>query len=167
MSDSPSDSQSWQDRPDGQAMPPVGDTLKTLRETRGLTLSEVSSRIKYSSVQLGYLECGDWARLPDGVPLRGLVRNYARFLEADVDAVLRLLDGAVGAARPRLTVSSAGMRRAIPPADMTPRGEPAHRTWAWVLLILVLFCVIGLYAINRGWVPDQWLVLDWLKALRQ
>lgn len=166
MSDSPRDSLQWRDRADDQALP-VGDTLKALRETRGLTLTEVSARIKYSAVQLGHLESGDWARLPDGVPLRGLVRNYARFLEADVDTVLRLLDDAVGSTRPRPAVASMSTRRTMPQADMTPRGEPAHRTWAWLLLILVLFCVIGLYAVNRGWVPEQWLVFEWLKALRQ
>ena len=145
----------------------LGDALRALRETRGLSLSEVSARIKYSAVQIGYLEAGDWARLPDGVPLRGLVRNYARFLETDVDAALKLLDDAVGPTRPRPGVTALGARRALQQADMTPKGEPAHRTWAWLLLLLVLFCVVGVYAVNRGWVPDQWLVFDWLKALRQ
>jgi cytoskeletal protein RodZ len=144
----------------------VGDTLKSLREAKGLTLPDVSARIKYSALQLGYLESCDWGRLPEGVPLRGLVRNYARFLEADVDAVLRLLDDAVGSTRPRPTVTALGARRALQQADLKPAGEPAHRTWAWLVLILVLFCVVGLYAINRGWVPDQWLIFDWLKALR-
>ncbi|MFC4299361.1 MAG: helix-turn-helix domain-containing protein [Castellaniella sp.] len=144
----------------------LGDALKAMRETRGLSLSEVSARIKYSAVQLGYLEACDWSRLPDGVPLRGLVRNYARFLGTDVDAALKLLDDAVGPTRPRPAVTPLGARRALQQADMSPKGEPAHRTWAWLLLILVLFCVVGVYAINRGWVPEQWLVFDWLKALR-
>lgn len=146
----------------------VGEILKRLRETRGLTLPEVSARIKYSAVQLGYLESCDWDRLPGGVPLRGLVRNYARFLDADADTLLRLLDEAVGSTRPLSTVNSntSGGRRAIPQADMSPRGEPAHRTWAWLLLLLVLLAVAGGYAINRGWIPDEWLIFDWLKALR-
>lgn len=144
----------------------VGETLRALRETRGLTLSEVSARIKYSAVQLGHLESCSWDKLPDGVPLRGLVRNYARFLGADVNGILRALDGAVGSTRPRPTVTALGARRALQQADLTPAGEPAHRTWAWLLLILILFCAVGFYAIDRGWVPDQWLIFDWLKALR-
>ena len=156
-----------QDDAQGQETLTLGDALRTMRETRGLSLSEVSARINYSAVQLGYLESCDWARLPDGVPLRGLVRNYARFLETDVDAALKLLDDAVGPTRPRPAVSTLGARRALQQADMTPKGEPAHRTWAWLLLLLVLFCVVGIYAVNRGWVPEQWLVFDWLKALRQ
>ncbi|MGB6242015.1 MAG: helix-turn-helix domain-containing protein [Castellaniella sp.] len=165
MSESLRDNLMRQEAPSTEVLS-VGETLKQLRETRGLTLAEVSTRIKYSAVQLGYLEAADWARLPDGVPLRGLVRNYARFLEADVDAVLRLLDQAVGSTRPQPTVTALGARRALQQADMNPKGEPAHRTWAWLLLILVLFGVIGVYAVNRGWVPEQWLIFDWLKALR-
>ena len=144
----------------------VGIALKELREARGLSLAEVSSRIKYSAVQLGHLESQHWDRLPEGVPLRGLVRNYARYLDADVDALLRLLDDEVGPTRPPPTpilVSSSPMAS----ADMPIRSEPPRRTWIWLLLILILLCVAGVYAIDRGWVPDEWLVFDWLKALRQ
>ncbi|WP_269498422.1 helix-turn-helix domain-containing protein [Castellaniella sp. S9] len=144
----------------------IGEALRRMREARGFTLQEVSARIKYSAVQLGYLEAHEWARLPGGVPLRGLVRNYARFLDADVEAMLRLLDDEVGPTRPSPTVASLGASQTLRAADMAPKGEPAHRTWSWLLLILVLLCVAGLYAINRGWVPDEWLIFDWLKALK-
>ena len=167
MSETPPDGALRQDTAQDPQVLSLGDALRAMRETRGLSLSEVSARVKYSAVQLGYLESCDWSRLPDGVPLRGLVRNYARFLGTDVDAALKLLDDAVGPTQPRPAVMAMGARRTLQQADMTPKGEPAHRTWAWLLLILVLFCVVGVYAINRGWVPDEWLVFDWLKALRQ
>lgn len=144
----------------------VGDTLRALREARGLSLSDVSARVKYSASQLRYLESGAWDRLPQGVPLRGLVHNYARFIGADVDALLRELDAVVGSTRPRPTVTALGARRALQQADLVAAGEPAHRTWAWLFGILVLLCVAGFYAIQRGWIPDQWLIFDWLKALR-
>ncbi len=151
----------------GQGTLSVGQTLKSMRESRGLALGDVSARLKYSVAQLRHLEAGDWARLPEGVPLRGLVRNYARFLQTDVDLVLRLLDDAVGPTGPRPTVMDLSDRRALQQADLTPKGEPAHRTWAWLLLILLLFGAAGWYAVSRGWIPDGWLIFDWLKALRQ
>lgn len=167
MSEISLDEKQRQDATAGHEGLSLGDALRTMRETRGLSLFEVSARIKYSAVQLGHLEASDWSRLPEGVPLRGLVRNYARFLETDVDAALALLDNAVGSTRPRPAASALGARRVLQHVDMTPRGEPPHHTWAWLLLILVLFCVIGVYAVSRGWVPEQWLIFDWLKALRQ
>src|SRR5690606_20232824 len=112
--------------------------------------ADVSARIKYSPSQLGHLEACAWDRLPQGVPLRGLVRNYARFIGADVDALLRELDAVVGSTRPHPTVSALGARRALQQADLAPAGEPAHRTWAWLLGILVLLCIAGFYAIDRG-----------------
>lgn len=144
----------------------IGKALQAMREAHHLTLADVSARIKYSASQLGHLEAGHWDRLPGGVPLRGLVRNYARFLDADVDAMLRLLDDAVGPTRPQPTVTSLGAHRALQQADVLAKGEPAHRTWAWLVVLLVLAFGLGWYAINRGWVPDEWLVFDWLKTLR-
>ncbi|MBV6271603.1 helix-turn-helix domain-containing protein [Alcaligenaceae bacterium CGII-47] len=141
-----------------------GAALKAMREARGLSLSEVSSRIKYSAVQLGFLESEQWSRLPEGVPLRGLVRNYARFLDTDVDAVLRLLDNEVGPTHAYASVSS--NQRALPQTGLAAGGEPVRRTWIWLLLILILLGVAGLYAINRGWVPEDWLIFDWLKAIK-
>ncbi|HEX7386175.1 MAG TPA: helix-turn-helix transcriptional regulator [Castellaniella sp.] len=165
MSDLPNDGLN---RPDAGGAPQgsLGDALKALREARGLTLAEASARTKYSALQLGYLEACSWDRLPHGVPLRGLVRNYVRYLQGDVEASLKQLDDTVGPTGPQPTVTALSARRALQQADITPAGEPAHRTWAWLLLILILFCVVGFYAIDRGWVPDQWLIFDWLKALR-
>lgn len=150
---------------DGQASSGPGTALRAMREARGLSLSEVSARIKYSAVQLGFLESEQWARLPEGVPLRGLVRNYARFLETDVDAILRLLDDEVGAVRVYPSVSL--NQRPLPQTGLPVHGEPVRRTWAWLLLILILLGVAGLYAVNRGWVPETWLIFDWLKAIKQ
>lgn len=144
----------------------LGTALKSLREARGLSLGDVSARIKYSASQLRHLESQEWDQLPSGVPLRGLVRNYARFLEADPEALLSLLDEAVGPTRPGPAVTAMPARRALQQAEVMPRGEPAHRTWAWLLAILVLIGILGWYAIDRGWIPEDWLIFDWLKALR-
>jgi hypothetical protein len=53
------------------------------------------------------------------------------------------------------------------PADLPLQAEPVHRPWGWLLIILILLFVAGFYAIERGWVPDSWLVFDWLKSLKK
>uniref|UniRef100_UPI0033418E0C helix-turn-helix domain-containing protein n=1 Tax=Castellaniella defragrans TaxID=75697 RepID=UPI0033418E0C len=150
--------------PEG-ALHGIGETLKRMREAKGLSLPEVSARIKYSALQLGYLEAQEWTRLPEGVPLRGLVRNYARFLGADVDVMLRLLEGEVGSARPSPVAAMPGGAQTSRVVNIPLRSEPARRTWIWLLLILVLLCVAGLlYVVNRGSAPGEWLFFDWFKA---
>src|SRR5690606_5877249 len=73
----------------------LGNTLKALREAKRLRLQEVSARLKFSVRQLEALEDEDWSRLPAGMPLKGMVRNYGRFLEADSDALLVMLENQV------------------------------------------------------------------------
>jgi cytoskeletal protein RodZ len=142
----------------------VGATLKSLRHARHLSLNDVSARLKFSSRQLQALENEDWASLPGGVSLRGLVKNYGRFLQADVDSLLVMLDNQVGSTAPRpAIVQSSG---APVPADLAIQAEPVSRPWGWFVVIFVLLVVAGFYAIERGWIPESWLVFDWLKALK-
>lgn len=142
----------------------LGPTLKALREARRLSLGEVSARLKFSSRQLQALENEDWGRLPSGVSLRGLVKNYGRFLNADVQALLTMLDNQVGSTAPRpALVQSSG---APTTADLAIQAEPVSRPWGWYVVIFVLLVVAGFYAIERGWIPESWLIFDWLKALR-
>ncbi|OYV47749.1 MAG: hypothetical protein B7X10_04125, partial [Burkholderiales bacterium 21-58-4] len=61
----------------------LGSTLKALREAKELSLGDVSARLKYSGRQIEALESEQWDSLPTGVSLRGLVRNYGRFLDAN------------------------------------------------------------------------------------
>ncbi|MAK55720.1 MAG: hypothetical protein CML17_07750, partial [Pusillimonas sp.] len=81
----------------------IGSAFKTLRQSKRITLSEASGRIKFSTRQIQALENEEWEHLPTGVPLRGMVKNYARFLEADVDAMMVMLESQVSSAAPPRT----------------------------------------------------------------
>ncbi len=151
--------------PAGMAAMGVGATLRHLREAKGYSPAEVSARLKFSTRQLEALETEQWDRLPGGMSLRGFVKNYGRFLDADVDALLVMLDGQVGNTAPKpVSISSAN---SLGPADLSIQGEPVHRPWGWIIVILILLFVAGFYAIERGWVPDSWLIFDWLKSLKK
>lgn len=151
---------------DAQSAPSgVGATLRSLREAKRLSPAEVSARLKFTNRQLDALETEQWDRLPSGVSLRGFVKNYGRYLEADVDALLIMLDNQVGpTSMPRVAVSNAA---SLGPSDLPLQGEPTHRPWGWFVIILILLFVAGFYAVERGWVPDSWLVFDWLKSLKK
>lgn len=157
-----------QDGPESDALASagVGATLRSMREARRISVSEVSQRLKFSVRQIEALESEDWGRLPVGVPLRGFVRNYARYLEADVDSVLVLLDNQIGPTAPPSIMSAAN----IPPAagadaEMPMAVEPSPRPWGWFFIILAILIIAAFYAIDRGWVPESWLIFDWLKDI--
>lgn len=144
----------------------LGASLRAMRHARGCSLADASTRLKYSVRQLQALENEEWSRLPQGVLLRGQVKNYARFLDADVDALLVMLDNQVET-QPTLPVSAPVKRAAFNEAELPLHSEGGSRSWGWLLVILALLVVAGVYAVDRGWVPDSWLVFDWLKALKQ
>lgn len=143
----------------------VGPTLRGLREAKRLSPGEVSARLKFSGRQLEALETEQWDKLPGGMSLRGFVKNYGRFLGADVDALLTMLENQVGVAGPKpMPISSA---HSLGPADMPGQAEAPQRPWGWLIIILILLFIASFYAIERGWVPDSWLIFDWLKALKK
>lgn len=144
----------------------VGEVLTQLRESRGLSVSDVSRRLKYSEAQLRALEMAQFAQLPTGAALRGMVRNYARFMKVDEQAVLAVLDKQAGTAP-------------MPPIPRQIKGswasadtplyaeEPRQRAWGWGVVIALLLFVAAFYALDRGWIPESWLLFDWLKELRK
>ncbi len=70
---------------------PAGQSLAAERERQGLSRVEMAQRLHMSAGQVEALETGEYSRLPKGPFLRGFVRNYARALGLDVDAVLAQL----------------------------------------------------------------------------
>ncbi|HBG74182.1 MAG: hypothetical protein A2X25_03940 [Chloroflexi bacterium GWB2_49_20] len=72
----------------------IGEQLRLQREALGLSLNEVE---KHSHVLRRYLEsieAGDFENLPSSVQARGMLINYARFLEIDLEEILlRFADG--------------------------------------------------------------------------
>jgi len=140
----------------------LGATLRALRQARQVELGEVSARLKFSVRQLQALEDEDWATLPSGLPLRGMVKNYGRFLETDTAALLVMLDAQTGAvsAQPAHVETPASLAD----ADASSYARHGGKPWVWMLLILVVLIAVCTYAVERGWVPESWLVFDWLRA---
>jgi cytoskeletal protein RodZ len=143
----------------------IGATLRTLREARGVSPAAAADRLKFTVRQVDALESEKWDDLPAGAPLRGFIRNYARFLEADADALLSMLDTQEGFSGTRHAAMSIG--GSLSPRQLPMQGEPAQRPWGWFVIIVLLLLVAGFYAVERGWVPDSWLIFDWLKSLKK
>lgn len=66
----------------------IGRQLAQRRQALGLSLDEVEHHIKVRSANLLALEEGRISDLPSPVQARGMLSNYATFLDLNVDAVL-------------------------------------------------------------------------------
>lgn len=143
----------------------LGLSLQALRKARRLTLADVSVRLKFSARQLDALENERWNELPKGLPLRGLVKNYARFLEADPEPLMSMLEAQAGDIAARPPAAPVHTRRGG--VDVSLDAEPRQGSWGWLIVILIVLLVGGFYAVERGLIPDSWLFAEWLKSIRQ
>jgi len=68
----------------------VGEQIRQRREKLGLSLSDVEQFTRVRRIYLQAIEEGNFEALPSSVQARGMVTNYAHFLEMDEDAVVGL-----------------------------------------------------------------------------
>lgn len=65
-----------------------GRTLAEARARRNQTIVEIAQQLKLSASQVEALEADDYAKLPGPVFVRGFVRNYARLMDLDSEALI-------------------------------------------------------------------------------
>ena len=140
----------------------VGQALQALRVARGWSLEEVSSRIKFSSRQIHALENEQWAKLPSGVSLRGLIRSYARLLDADAAAIVASLEAQIAAAPAAGPNHRIARTMAVP---VHPHDDRGGIPWGWLLVIVALLVVLVAYAFWQGWLPASWLPTAWFSQV--
>ena len=66
----------------------LGDVLRQAREAQALSIEEVESRTRIRAKFIDALESGDFAVLPSTAHARGFLRNYAQFLQLDVEQIV-------------------------------------------------------------------------------
>ncbi len=137
----------------------VGLQLRTARESRGVSVEEVSLALKLSLRQVEALEANDWSRLPKTV-IRGFVRNYARFLDLDATSFMVALDGMTLPQGPELRVPIGA------PVTMPKEGGTDWRDYVMVFsgLIVLLLAVLAYYLVPA---ETWWTTLESIKELVQ
>lgn len=129
-------------------LPSVGERLRAGREAKGMSSADVAATLKLSPRQIDALEAGDWSGLPGNAFVRGFVRNYARVVQLDVEALLADLD-----------VPAPPPPRLDPPRNATavmPQAGQAHkRDYAAVLagVVLVAIAAVAYFVVP----PDFWV----------
>ncbi len=132
--------------------------LKKIRVARGLSLEDVSARLKYRPRVIDALESERWQELPKGVGLKTLTKNYARLLGVDYDALEPVLREHLGAAQ--TGIGNHTSTRAI---GETMEEQPSSGSLGWVVLVVVAILVLLGIALWQGLVPDS-LMPAWLRG---
>jgi cytoskeleton protein RodZ len=120
--------------------------LASLRDAHKLSLADVAQRLKYGARQIEALETEEFDKLPGATFVRGMVRSYAKLLDADPRPLLDALDRRYAPGEVDLDLRDKG----TPFAPSSRRG-----TWAYLGLSVLVFVVIAgvLYEWRTGALP--------------
>ena len=115
----------------------IGGYLKSERETRKLSLEEVSSTTRIPRKSLRSLEENRFEELPSGVFVRGFIKAYASAVDIDADEVLARFD------------QQSPKTSAPPPLATVPR----RRRWGALVLavmtVAVFVLIVATFALAR------------------
>jgi cytoskeleton protein RodZ len=118
------------------AMGGFGERLRRERESRGITLADISESTKIGSHFLKALEEDHFDKLPGGVFNRGFVRAYSIFLGLDEDEFMEGFETAVAAHQAEL------IRLQPPPPEPPPKAKklPNLPVAVGAALLLLIAC---------------------------
>jgi transcriptional regulator with XRE-family HTH domain len=77
-------------------MSDLAQRIRAARDKLGVSIEEAERGTKIRRRYIEAIEAGDFARLPDGPPSRGFIKNYARYLGLDPDQSLTDFEAEVG-----------------------------------------------------------------------
>lgn len=133
---------------DAAAPATAGVILAQTREAAGLSVEDVALQLKLAPRQVAAIERDDFASLPGRTFVRGFVRNYARLLKLDVDAILAALPGE-GAASALDRPSLAATTRAMGELPSERAARPGVGRWAIPLVLVAIVAIAVLYEFSR------------------
>lgn len=120
-------------------MASIGQQLREAREARGLSLEDVAAETRIRLEYLEAIEQDNFAALPDDVVARGFVRNFARTVGLDPEALM----AALGAPKVEvLTAEQFSVDREID-EPLAPSPVPWGRLLSAVGLVIGVLAVLG------------------------
>jgi cytoskeleton protein RodZ len=123
----------------------AGTLLKEAREAAGFSIDDVSHLLKLAPRQVHALEQQNFDALPPRTFVRGFIRNYARLLDINADAVLEALPPETPQALSPAASSVKTPTHAMP--VLSPYGEKTiqPQSWKWLLAVMVLAVIAAVF----------------------
>ena len=138
------------------------DAMRSIRQSRGLSLEDVATRLKFAPRQVEAFESAQWEAFPDGIGLRVLARNYTKMLGVEMHSIEHLLPA--HKVRGGLTVAShrgVGTDRDL---GLAMEPEETTRSWPWLVVILLVVAVVVGIAIWQGVLPED-AMPSWVREM--
>ena len=133
-------------------------SLRSLRVSKGLSLHDVELRLKYPAKLIDALESERFDSLPRGLPLKSLIKNYAKLLEIDPKPLEAMLEPYIGSVQGGIANHTSTRTLGAHQIEHRQGGSVV-----WFVMILILALAAGGVAIWQGLVPPAWLPA-WLGA---
>ena len=126
----------------------VGSALRTVRESRGLSLEEAARDTRVRLEFLEAIEAEDFERLLGDVHCRGCLRTYATYLRLSPDKVVSVYEQEFGSGEQVETAQPPPLRTM--PVLGRRRRRDDHRLWILVAaVVLVLAAAFGVLSTRR------------------
>ncbi len=125
-----------------------GRLLAAARQARGMTVTEVALRLKFSPRQIEALEADHYDVLRDSSMVRGMIRTYAKLIGLDPRPVLDALHQRLNAGP--MTMQPRAM--AVPFPRAAPKGSLVYVMLSAVVVIAVV-SVIAEWVLRPGASP--------------
>ncbi len=130
------------------AQPSPGMLVREARAAAGLSIDDVAQQLKLAPRQVLSLENDDYEHLPGRTFVRGFLRNYARLLGLDANALLAALPDGRTASLDRPAISPTTRVMGELPADAQSRA--GHARWAIPLAFVALVAIAAAYMWRPG-----------------
>ena len=122
---------------------PVGEYLRSVRESRGLGLEEASQVTKIGKNYLVAIEEGQFDKLPNAAYIKGFLRLYAGYLSLSGDEVVKRYEQSTPSARPQSVTRAEPERPSMEIMERAKLG--GHGRWVIPALLLGLVILAALF----------------------
>lgn len=141
----------------------IGEKLKTRRELLSLSITEVHNNLRIPPQHLESIEAGQFEQLPSSVQAKGMLVNYAEFLNLDTDTLLASFTDALQLQRLEKQ-SALGTRKNRSARELSPNALRLKNFFTIDLLVItvlfVAFATFVIWGVNRILASDPQTALD-------
>ncbi len=123
-----------------------GDTLRQARAYKGVTIKEAEQATRINRHHLAALEEENFSALPPLIYQRGIVRNYASYLDLDAGKLLAMFEEAHG------FESSTDVVPAVKPLNMPNHFAP---NFAIIAFMVVMSAIVFAWAYSAYFAPEE------------